>query len=561
MTGYSEILREHRDEKLAAVLIASVTIQIAITTFFQVFATAEAEEADRRAQQLSIRATTEQVGGAVQFSYDWQGAFLLWRDTGLQALAARQIGDEAAALRAEALQREIRTLSPLLQEPYFDLGQTQPNTSRYQAELYLVEATVLNEKFNVEAETGNAWVQIAQALVIQLTLYAASLALFGLSATVGSWIRWLFISVGGFLVAVNLAWSGLLLLTPFPDRSDGAIQAYAEGVGYSYQGDWSPAIEAYNRAIQADPEYGNALYNRGSAFFFIGDYEQAVADFRAARAADRDDTTVGWDLGWSLYLLGRYEEAKSVNRRTLTMDPTLIGLSMNYSFVLMANGEFDLAQAAYQETLDEAARQVIVARQAGQEPPSSLWVYLDAGAADLQALVDSLNGNSKPWAQAPLRELIIVDPARLQSLALEQIELINEHTVALELGGAPPQAGPEGTISPFRFAQELFDENGNVVDYLFGEVFPFQTDSIAIEFDYENIRNGQIEVWKIYQNGVEDPSLRVISSWSAGDAGVGIKTISYAASRLFVFSVAEYQVQLYIDSQLLQTGTFWVQNP
>lgn len=561
MSATTEIIRERRDENLAAVLIATVTILIATTTFFQVFATAEAEEADRRAQQLSIQATTQQVSGAVQFSYDWQGAFLLWRDLGLQAIAARTAGDEAAALRAETLQAEVEALSPLLQPPFFDRAQAWPNSNRYEAELYLIESTILNEKFTVEAETGNTWVTIAQALVIQLTLYAAALALFGLSATVGSWIRWMFVSVGGLMVFVNIGWAIVLIVTPFPNRSDAAIEAYAIGVGYTYQGEWAQAIESYNKAIVVDPAYGNALYNRGSAFFFMGNYDQAVIDFQAARDADRDDTTVGWDLGWSLYLLGRYEESKAVNRRTLQLDPTLIGLRMNYALVLLTNGEFDLAERAYQETLDEAARQVVVARQGGQEPPSSLWFYLDAGATDLQGLVDSLNGTAKPWAQAPTRDRIRADPVRIQSLALELIREINEHTVALELTGAPPTEGPPGTVSVFRFAQEVLDANGSVISYDYAEVFPFQTNHIVIEFDYENIRNDQAEVWKIYQNGIEDPSLRVVSAWTAGSDGVGIKTISYAASRIFVFGAAEYTVHLYIDSQLLRSGTFWVQSP
>jgi tetratricopeptide (TPR) repeat protein len=68
-----------------------------------------------------------------------------------------------------------------------------------------------------------------------------------------------------------------------PDQSDTwfLIGIYAERAG-----DYSRALTAYTRAIQADPNEYRALVNRGNVRFIEGDYAEAIGDYEeAARRA------------------------------------------------------------------------------------------------------------------------------------------------------------------------------------------------------------------------------------------------------------------------------------
>ena len=47
-------------------------------------------------------------------------------------------------------------------------------------------------------------------------------------------------------------------------------------------GDIQGAIEDYNKAIEINPKYAEAFYNRGIAKFTIGDKEGACSDWRKA---------------------------------------------------------------------------------------------------------------------------------------------------------------------------------------------------------------------------------------------------------------------------------------
>ena len=323
---------DDRFEKFVSVLIASVTILAAITAFLQTYASTEAGKANRRAQEYSIESTTRRLSGAVRFSYDWQGAFQTWREVDLQITAAEQDGDTVAAERYRRLRDHLTVVSPMLQPPYFD--GYWPDSYKYESDLYLVEATRASEHFAAQAALGNGWDDIASAFVIQLTLLAVALSLYGLSTTMGGWIKWMFVVVGSGLVGLCLLWLAISLIWPLPELPDAAIDAYAEGVGLAYQARDEEAIAQFDQALAASPTYANAYTARGESYYYLGNYEQAIADYLAAQENGKDDTNVGWNLGWTYYLVGRYDDAIQMDQRVLGMEPTLVGVRMNLALVL-----------------------------------------------------------------------------------------------------------------------------------------------------------------------------------------------------------------------------------
>jgi tetratricopeptide (TPR) repeat protein len=60
--------------------------------------------------------------------------------------------------------------------------------------------------------------------------------------------------------------------------------ALAGGLALAWQGDWSGAIDAFDRAIEAQPKLGFAYLNRGLALQHLGEGQRAAADLdRAVR--------------------------------------------------------------------------------------------------------------------------------------------------------------------------------------------------------------------------------------------------------------------------------------
>jgi tetratricopeptide (TPR) repeat protein len=561
MNESQKSLAEARFDKLVTVLISSVAILVAITAFLQNYASTLSEEANRHAQELAIQSTTRRVTGAVQYSYDWQSAFQTWREVDLQLSAAQLAGDTAAEKRYTALRDKLTGLSPLLTEPYFDTQNNWPLASQYESDLYYVESTRLAELYAAESAVGRAWSDTADRFVIQITLLTVALSLYGLSLTIKGRMRWLFVVLGSGIVGFCALWLGLELLLSKPKVSETAINAYAKGVGLAYVGKDEEAIASFDEAISIKPDYANAFFARGDSYFYLGDYERTAADYEAARAAGRDDISVNWNLGWNYYLLGRYDEAILANDRVLSANPAILGVRANQALTRLAQGDLAGAQHEYDSLIQEAARQVAEARANQEEPPASLWYYLDASAADLQSLIDQLDNNPKGWTFAPPTALILGDQQAIKSLAYEQLVRIKESTLALEYTGGLPPAQEVMSVTPFAFGFITeFDDNGDVAkfeaapDALFSSNTPF----VDIEFAYSGPAPTQQIMWRVYYNGTEDVSFRSVWEPDLSGSDTWYKTVGFTTTDTFVLSPGEFFVELYVDYHLVQTGTFYV---
>lgn len=560
MSEPNESTADERFKQIVSILIAFITVLAAIVTYLQSSAGAESAAANRDSQRYAIQAMGKKASGQTQVSYDWQGAFQTWSELNDLALSADTARDDLAGARYRKVRDRVAELSDLLSPEYFDPDSGDwPQLARYETDVYYVEATELTERYTDAAARFDAWGDKANTHIVHLTLLAVSLALFGLSTTLSSHVRRLFIIAGSAISLVTIVWVVATVLRPVDRLPDEAIKAYARGVGLAYRSETGDAIKAFDQALAAAPDYANALYERANAYYSINDYEAAVKDYEAARAAGRDDTNVGWNLGWTYYLLGRFDDAVIANTRVLELDPGLIGVRLNQGLNRLARGENAVAKDEYTQAMDIASRIVADAHAGGEEPPASLWYYLDAGSLDLQNLVDRINGNVFDWTQSPSPETI-ADPESVQRIAQEMILNLKSLTAALELTGKPPSDSPPPKISEFEFAREVRDDEGNFVEYEVAEGFHYRTKKVVVLFDYEGMKAGQKVLYKVYRNGSEFTSLRLLEEWpeDLGESGKAAKPLSYAYSRLFIMPAGRYEVEMYVDSHLVQRGSFTI---
>lgn len=559
----AEPQKEQRFENMVTIMIATVAIWVAITAYFQNYAANISDQARRRAQQYSIEATKREVTGVIQFSYDWQGAFQTWREIGWQVTAAQQSGDKKAEERYLALQKSIIPLSKLLGPDYFNPSDGWPDSYRYEADEYLVESTRLSETYLAESELGNFTDNTADALIVQITLLTVSLSLYGLSMALKGRIRWLFIIVGSGIVALCMLWLSWSLLELFirPEVDAEAIQAYSEGIGLVYQGRNEEAIEKFTLAIQENQYYAKAYYERGLSYYALGDMDTAISEIEKARSEGLDDVSLNWNLGWIYYLTGQYDKAIETNERVLNNNPEVLGVRMNQAISYLSKGDFENSRAQYDLLIQEAQRQVDEARSNGAQPSASLWFYMDAGALDLQSLIDQLDNNPKPWTQAPTADLVTGDQNAIREFAREQMKRLKETTVSLEYTGKLPAVQSSMQVSPFVFGQITSkDAEGFITGFepITNNTIPFGEDAFTVEFTYSGTPPSQL-LWKVYVNGYEDQSLRVVSNEDISAGGTWYRTFGYNYTNVFILSKGEYTVELYADNILVQSGTFYVQ--
>ncbi len=554
--------RDARFKRTIAILIAVVTMLIALVGYLQSDAGARDDRANRDTKRYAMEALGRQVSGDARVNYDYNSAYQAYYELDLLSVAASNVGDDTAAARYAALRDEVTTLSPLLAAPYFDPATGALDVARYEAEVYLVEITALSERFSAASAVKDAWDSKANTYIVHLTLLAVALFLYGLSTTVGgAATRLVFTSVGTAIALVAAVWTGATYFKPVTDlrdctAADGtpAIDAYARGVGLAYQEQYEPAIAAFDQALGCAPDYGNAWVARAEARAALGDYAAAIGDYEAARQAGNKAAFVAGDLAWLYYLTGRLDEASTMNRAALAVSPDELWIQFDLGLSLLAAGQTEAAQAEYRQGMDLAARQVAEAKAAGQEPPSHLWWGLDDAAAALDDLLLTIEtGEGEPMASA------IVSPDATTAAAASLLAELKSLAVALEFTGQPPAGALAATVSEFSMALPLYDEDGELLDYELADSFEYGLDEISVLFDYSGMQDGQEVVFKMYVNGEEDPSWRFVDAWTLGAEGAAEIPLSLAYSNTAVFDPGEYTVEMYVDGHLAQRGTFWVE--
>ena len=557
MFSSAKAFDEERFKRLIALVIALVTLITAGIALLQSDASARDDRANRDTKRYATEAMGRKVSGDARVNFDYNSAYQSWYELDTLASSATSRGDEAAATRYTKLRDEMTSLSPLLAAPYFNPTQGQPDTARYESDVYLVEITALNEKFVAASAVKDAWDAKANGYVFHLTLLAVALFLFGLSITIAnSFTRWIFAGVGTVVAVAATSMAITTWLQPVPDLRDrgNAIDAYAHGVGLAHQERWEPAIAAYGEALQVMPNYINVYVARAQAYAQQNNYQQAIADYERARAEGSESASVAGELAWAYHLQGRFDDAANMNRTALTTNPNELWIQFDLGLSLLASGQVDAAKAEYAKGMDFAAKQVADARAAGQEVPSFLWWSLDDGALSIESLLVTLESGT----DTPLRDKR-ADPKVVAPAGQALSDQLKSMAVALEFTGKPPEGSTTAKITPFQFSTSGKDDQGNPSDPVIADSFPQGTDEVLVTFDYESMLDGQEVLFKVYIDGEEDPSWRLAAPWNLGASGTAEKPLSLAYSDVFVLNPGQYTVEMYANSHLVQQGSFVVE--
>ena len=545
-------MNDERFRQMMVFLIVTVALFTSLVLLIQNEAGMRTNVFRRDANRYAVQAMRVRSTGETRAGYAWNVAYQSWLEMGLLASAAEKAGDPSAAERYRNVQEQIARHSPLLEKKYFGEKQNEPHIEAYEADSYLVEATALSERAATWFVVGEVWDGKADANITYLSLLAVALALYGLAAALAARVRWIFMMSGSLIFLVTSYFTIETFLKPVPVISEPAIDAYARGVGSAYRGDVAGAIKAFDEALAAKNDYANAYYDRGYAFYKQGALDKAIENYEAAKKNGRDDTAVNFDLGWAYYLQGNFENAIKANQRALEFNANHAGARMNLALAQLAAGKADDARKEYAAAMDSAAKQVADAQAAGKAPPASLWVALDDGASDLESLFARAQNRDTEGTAVPPREMI-KDANAITRAAPDLIKQLKNLELALEYTSRPPSGTTRAKIGALKFGVS----DGRAVK--FADQFPTETKAIVVAFDYSEMENGKTMIVRVYQDGEEDSSLRLVSKWEVGASGKTEIEIGAGYSGVFSFPPGEYLVEVYVDYQWVQSGSFVVQ--
>ncbi len=109
-------------------------------------------------------------------------------------------------------------------------------------------------------------------------------------------------------------------------------------------GNYPQAIQAYNRALEIDPEYALVQNLIAYCYILIGDQEKAFAAIRNYIALQPDVQNT-YDSAFDIYLMaGRYEDAYRVCDEALQVNPDWNGFRQYKSYVHLFKGEGEEAR-------------------------------------------------------------------------------------------------------------------------------------------------------------------------------------------------------------------------
>ena len=84
---------------------------------------------------------------------------------------------------------------------------------------------------------------------------------------------------------------------------------FNQGLAYYDAGNYTLAIEQYNKVLQSNPKDEKTLYNRGLAYFKLTNYESAIKDYTDAILIDLKYENAYFNRGLAYYYQGNYSFA------------------------------------------------------------------------------------------------------------------------------------------------------------------------------------------------------------------------------------------------------------
>ncbi|GAB4276097.1 MAG: hypothetical protein Kow0029_17770 [Candidatus Rifleibacteriota bacterium] len=106
------------------------------------------------------------------------------------------------------------------------------------------------------------------------------------------------------------------------EEKDLANQHLDQSISFAMCGKIDQAIEEVKKAIEIDPDFGQAFNKLGDYYLKKGQIKEAVDAYRKAIVLQPENENSHFDLGRTLAMLGQFDEALASLKKALELNPT-----------------------------------------------------------------------------------------------------------------------------------------------------------------------------------------------------------------------------------------------
>jgi tetratricopeptide (TPR) repeat protein len=562
-----------RSKRIVALLIAGAAFLGTVAAALRVDSSARGQSAGRDGRAFIIKAVGKGNAGTQRYTLErsllaeFQSLVTQGSVDLRLAQEALSRGEAAAhlreAARLEQVRENLRSFSSLLNPPYYDAESGAIDVLRFGADYMVGPPVKWTEMQSAKSEEASAWGKKSDRYLFVITILAVSLFLFGLALTLGGRLRLLFAAVGCLIVAAASAGMLAAALSAVPRTSEEAIKKYVDGSMKLYyagllalSGGGTPEVEAevvrradlalagFSQALLLKHDYAAARRGLGETHLLIGqtllfsrrvdpdldqameELGQAVDSLKRVVRQGRADQGVYRLLGWAHLLVGECGQAHAATLK---------------AFELAPENKLDLGiQIALEYVLDGQAEKGF-----NRLEDALLWAEANPLASDALTFRGMIQNFDRIMA---VRTAIGLDRL-LKRLKEAFVSISYRRTAAVK----PTPA----SLGPLRFALPGVDERGRLMERTLADVFPKGTGRVDFLFDYAQLPRGSQVVQKVTWQGREAAWLTRVMEWSGAESGRAAWSLSApVAGTLTGLNPGRYSVELYVDANLLQTGSF-----
>jgi len=562
-----------RSKRIVALLIAGTAFLGTVASALRVDFSARGQSAGRDGRAFIIKAVGKGNAGTQRYTLErsllaeFQSLVTQGSVDLRLAQEALSRGEAAAhlreAARLEQVRENLRGFSSLLNPPYYDAGSGAIDVLRFGADYMVGPPVKWTEMQSAKSEEASAWGKKSDRTIFVITTLAVSLFLFGLALTLGGRLRLLFAAVGCLIAAAASAGMLAAALSAVPRTSEEAIKKYVDGSMKLYYagllalaGGGTPEVEAevvrradlalagFSQALLLKHDYAAARRGLGETHLLIGqtlllsrrvdpdldqameELGQAVDSLKRVVRQGRADQGVYRHLGWAHLLVGECGQAHAATLKALELAPENkldLGIQIALEYVLDGQAEEGFKR------LEDAL----------------LWAEAHPQASDALTFRGMIQNFDRIMA---VRTAIGLDRL-LKRLKEAFVSISYRRTAAVK----PTPA----SLGPLRFALPGVDERGRLMERTLTDVFSKGTGRVDFLFDYAQLPRGSQVVQKVTWEGREAAWLTRVLEWSGAESGRTAWSLSApVAGTLAGLNPGRYSVELYVDANLLQTGSF-----
>ena len=186
-------------------------------------------------------------------------------------------------------------------------------------------------------------------------------------------------------------------LTEWQQRKHVRAEAYYSlGVERFANEDYAEAIVNFDKAIELNPKYVRAHYERGRTQSYLDDYTSAIATLTQTLTIDPADPDIYYSLGTAKFLLGDYDDAMVDLDKAIELDTQHANTYANRGGAKLRHGESESAGGNVEEAQDLYQAAITDLDKAIELDAQHANAYANRGGAKLaHGDLEAAGGNTK----------------------------------------------------------------------------------------------------------------------------------------------------------------------